>query len=436
MRDTIAPEAPASSIFTELNVRQAKGKPYFIRLHDSVVKRLEQHLDQNPASTGLLLGSIEAGDTCTIAVELFEPTTKIEELIRSSKSTSSPKVVGYYRSHPRDTFTLDAADRALFARCFPEEPRLALLVRPPEEDIGTAVFFLGEKGQLVADRATVEFPFNLRALGAEEAHAVSVAVPVVVPAATKSKPGRGGLLWKIAVAGVVVIASVFGLGELRVFDRPDAQPAPKPTVMANSTPAEPSKPAPAKPAKATTVSAKPASPLAPLKPKPALLAPSAQRILVADSPAPNKPIPFRQQPAPTTSREPMTETQLRPATPAPPPVNIERQSPVAPSNPVQRPTPVEVSLPYTPPSAIRQLAPIVSDKIRRSITGEVVVRVKVSVDAAGKVIAAEPVAGGSLIPEALADSTISAVKRWQFEPARRGGDKVPGDIVLSFTFRK
>jgi len=441
MRDAIEPEAPASSTFTELNVRQEKGKPYFIRLHDSVVKRLEQHLDRNPASTGLLLGSIEADETCTIAVELFEPTTKIEELIRSSKSSSSPKVVGYYRSHPRDKFTLDAADLALFARCFPEEPRLALLVRPPEEDIGTAMFFLGENGQLVAERATVEFPFNLRALGAEEAPAVSVAVPVVVPAAAKSKPGRGGLLWKIAVAGVVVIASVFGLGELRVFDRPDAQPASKPMVMANSAPAErpeitrPSKPATAKPAKVTTVSATPASPLAPVKPKPALLAPSAQRIRMADSPAPNNPIPFRQQPAQTTSRELTTEAQLRPATPAPP-VNIERELPVPPSNPVQRPAPVEVSLPFTPPSAIRQLAPIVSDKMRRSMTGEVVVRVKVNVDAAGKVIAAAPVASGGPVPQALADSTISAVKRWQFEPARRGGDKVPSDIVLSFTFRK
>jgi len=70
------------------------------------------------------------------------------------------------------------------------------------------------------------------------------------------------------------------------------------------------------------------------------------------------------------------------------------------------------------------------------MTGEVVVRVKVNVDAAGKVIAAAPVAGGGPVPQALADSTISAVKRWQFEPARRGGDKVPSDIVLSFTFRK
>ena len=34
------------------------------------------------------------------------------------------------------------------------------------------------------------------------------------------------------------------------------------------------------------------------------------------------------------------------------------------------------------------------------------------------------------------NAAISAIKRWQFEPARRGGDKVPSDIVLSFTFRK
>jgi TonB family protein len=301
------------------------------------------------------------------------------------------------------------------------------------------MFFLGKNGQLVAERATVEFPFNLRALGAEEAPAVGGSIPVVVPAATKSRPGRGGLLWKIAVAGVVVIASVFGLGELRVFDRSDAQPASKPTVMANSGPAErqpeitkASKPASAKPANVTTVSAKPASPLAPLKPKPAPLVPNAQRIRMADSPAPNKPIPFRQQPAPAISRPPVTEAQLRPAIPAPP-VNTEWQLPVAPLTPVQSPKPV--NLPYTPPSAIRQLAPIVSDKMRRSITGEVVVRVKVNVDAAGKVIAAETV-GGTAIPEALADSTISAVKRWQFEPARRGDVKVPGDIVLSFAFRK
>jgi hypothetical protein len=226
MTDTIAPEAPSSSTFTELNVRQEKGKPHYIRLHDSVVKRLERELVVNPTTMGLLLGStIDKGENFTIVVELFEPTTKIEDLVRTQIFGSSLQVVGCYRSHPQDIFTLEPTDRLLFLRCFPKESRLVLLMKPPKADVGTAMFFLGEKGLLVTERATVEFPFNLRALGAEDPPAPGVAAPVVAPPAKVSKAGSGGLLWKIVVAGVVVIASVFGLGELRLFDQPYAQPA-------------------------------------------------------------------------------------------------------------------------------------------------------------------------------------------------------------------
>jgi TonB family protein len=79
---------------------------------------------------------------------------------------------------------------------------------------------------------------------------------------------------------------------------------------------------------------------------------------------------------------------------------------------------------------------MVPEKVLRSIRGDVVVRVRVNVDAAGKVVAAERVGSGSPVADALADSAISAVKRWEFEPAHRGSDKVAGDVVLSFTFRK
>jgi TonB family protein len=93
-------------------------------------------------------------------------------------------------------------------------------------------------------------------------------------------------------------------------------------------------------------------------------------------------------------------------------------------------------MPVTPPRVIRQFAPVLPENIRRSISGEMVVRLKVSVDVSGKVISAEPIAENASVPDALASTAIGAVKRWQFEPARRGGDKVPGDVVLSFTFRK
>ena len=64
------------------------------------------------------------------------------------------------------------------------------------------------------------------------------------------------------------------------------------------------------------------------------------------------------------------------------------------------------------------------------------VKVRVNVDATGKVIGAESVGKGNPISESLAGSAVAAVKRWQFEPARRAEENIPGEIVLSFTFRK
>jgi TonB family protein len=73
---------------------------------------------------------------------------------------------------------------------------------------------------------------------------------------------------------------------------------------------------------------------------------------------------------------------------------------------------------------------------RRALEGDVVVRVLVSVDAKGKVTAIQAVPGAGPVPAAVTSATFDAVKRFQFEPARRGDEKVAGDIELSFTFRK
>jgi TonB family protein len=66
----------------------------------------------------------------------------------------------------------------------------------------------------------------------------------------------------------------------------------------------------------------------------------------------------------------------------------------------------------------------------------VIIKVRANIDATGKVISAESVSKGDPVAEALAGSAIAAVKRWQFEPAQRGPEKVAGEVVLSFTFRK
>jgi TonB family C-terminal domain len=431
MNDVTAPEKPSTGTFTELNVRQEKGKPHFIRLHDSVVKKLERQLAANPGSAGLLLGSIEVNENCTIAVEQFEATTRLEELIRARKSGSTHRVVGYYRSYSQDSFALDPADRALFQRCFPKESRLLLLVKPPKAAVGTAMFFLGENGQLAAERSTVEFPFNLRELGAEEAPAATSAVELL-----PAPRSRGGLLWKLAMAGVVVIASVFGLSELRIFDRTGEPPQPKNLAVEKAAPVEqtpvaqaPSTPPEVKPVIAAT-SAKPAPPP---KTKPVAAAgPIAQQTTttIAKTPAPITPAATEPRPVQTVLPPPVPDAQ--------PPVNSERDSSppvVAPPVPVS-PKPAVPSVIYTPPNAIRQIAPLVPESVRRSIKEDVVVRVRVNVDATGKVTGATPVETGNPVAEALAQAAVSSIKRWQFEPAHRGSDKVPGDVVLSFTFRK
>jgi len=65
-----------------------------------------------------------------------------------------------------------------------------------------------------------------------------------------------------------------------------------------------------------------------------------------------------------------------------------------------------------------------------------VVKVRAYVDAAGKVTHIEGLTGGTPVADALVITAINAVRRWEFEPARRGAENVAGDLELTFTFRK
>ena len=147
---------------------------------------------------------------------------------------------------------------------------------------------------------------------------------------------------------------------------------------------------------------------------------AAARPAVALQPAPQRMAP----PPPATVQQPRTVTPPRPSDPPARPIQV------------QVPKPVEPTAPLIAPHATRQFAPMVPDNVRRSITGEVVIKVRVSVDASGKVTAAEALSTGNAVAESLAAAAISAVKKWQCEPARRGEEKVAGEVALSFTFRK
>jgi TonB family protein len=61
------------------------------------------------------------------------------------------------------------------------------------------------------------------------------------------------------------------------------------------------------------------------------------------------------------------------------------------------------------------------------------IQVKVHVDAAGKVVSAEPV-GGSATTQVPASYVVSAARYWRFEPARRDGVPVPAEVTVNVDF--
>ncbi len=375
MTETLVNEAKIE--FTEFNVRQDRGLPHFIRLCDGVVKRLEQDSAVRKGEAfGVLIGTVECNENCTITVENFEAAGVVEQHIRAwtPPSGSGQVIVGYYRSlSTKAGFELDEADRALFERCFPREARVALLMKPSRMGAGNATFFLGDEGKLDPEHVTVEFPFNLQQLTAEEPAPVSDPV---------SKPLSGKWLSKLLMTALGLMASVAGLSALGVFERKKDLPSP-------------------------------------VEEKPALALSATPPVAVTSVPA---------QANPNLTDEPQPAKKTTPA------AAMKKSAP--PADEIVEDAKPEPSPIYTPPLAMRQFAPILPEALRRAIRGAVVVRVRVNVSANGQVIDAEPLAGDQSAAEPFALAATTAVRRWQFEPARRGTERIPSQTVLSFTFRQ
>jgi protein TonB len=106
-----------------------------------------------------------------------------------------------------------------------------------------------------------------------------------------------------------------------------------------------------------------------------------------------------------------------PAAPRPAPVVVPPQVNIASAVPIKRVTP-------RPPT-------YASGGVHDSVS----IHVRVSIDAQGKVVSAnpmEPVNGFDR--RVLANSAVEAAKEWRFEPARRNGVPVASDTVLEFHF--
>ena len=167
-------------------------------------------------------------------------------------------------------------------------------------------------------------------------------------------------------------------------------------------------------------SGKPSVPIqeAPVKPPPQV--PPA---VPATSPAP--------RPEPPKQPEPVSPPRTAPPK-EPPPVTppVQTPSPAA-ASPVAAPKPAPSSAgPITPPKPLVEVPMEVSDKLKRSVVGELIITVHVEVDAEGKVTKAALAGKITKTTQKFETVALDAVRRWRFEPARQGEQPVAGETSV------
>jgi hypothetical protein len=86
-------------------------------------------------------------------------------------------------------------------------------------------------------------------------------------------------------------------------------------------------------------------------------------------------------------------------------------------------------------TAVHEVQPFVPEGIRGRITERIIVPVTVRIDAAGRVISAEPESDGDTVYRYLASRAVVAAKLWRFEPARSArGTRSASTKTLHFVF--
>lgn len=119
-------------------------------------------------------------------------------------------------------------------------------------------------------------------------------------------------------------------------------------------------------------------------------------------------------------------TALPQAPPQPQPV---REEP-APARPVARPST------RVPPKAIVQVNPTVLPAALAMLPGDVLVEVRVGIDASGSVTSAEVINREGPVNAAIRESALAAARKWRFQPATVSGTPVPSSMLLAFRFKR
>ena len=98
------------------------------------------------------------------------------------------------------------------------------------------------------------------------------------------------------------------------------------------------------------------------------------------------------------------------------------------------PAPARSELVIEAARPLRRVQPAVPANILGMLKKTVSVHVRITVDAAGKVTAAEPVSPAPGISQYLATNAAATARLWTFTPARRGNTPIPSELILKFDF--
>ena len=176
------------------HVWRPPDKPFVVYLHFDVVDRLSGEAMRGFGAVpkrgaevgGVLLGSIERGETTTVMIEDCEPVgcsykrgpsyllsdedrAVFEDACQrwQPQSERPAYAVGFFRSQTRDGLALTPEDIEVLDRLFPDAGQVALLIKPQATKVSLGGFFFREEGAF--QQATpLEFPFRRRELAGEE----------------------------------------------------------------------------------------------------------------------------------------------------------------------------------------------------------------------------------------------------------------------------
>jgi len=161
---------------------------------------------------------------------------------------------------------------------------------------------------------------------------------------------------------------------------------------------------------------------APVKPMPA-----AAPIAPIEPPVPHAEEPKQAEPEAQPRPEASKETAAPPATP--PPAAPSIPTPAAAPKPVL-PSPEAV----IPPRPLVEVPIEVSDNLKRSIVGALIITINVELNEKGEVTKAALAGKITKDMKKLETAALDAVRHWQFEPAHLGDRRVPGQIAVKIRF--